>query len=927
MGSSEVLSEQGFLRVSSSMHYDSTKGYGWLRAPISEFEIENPKLYKQTLRSGVLGLDSLIFRADVDAGDYYVTLQLGNGGSDSSHMKMRIVINNETLSDTVSLPWYRLNYKTIRHKVTLNDKRIDIKVIGLGTKVGLHAVEIRPVVLWKNFKETHSIEQDTNIIRNFRYKLTELLESNHNDIHLINQLDIIDKYLLACRYYDGGGWLRVVKETGLSMIYRMYAAADLLEQIVSDPTDPLYDRAMYLLARVYYWLDQEDDNPMHYQKAIELFTQLKKKYNNNSLLRMYGGERLPHIIKDDVLDTNNNAPEWAMYQREAMHRMLELIHWWVQQRQAPNGELGGKYGDDVEMLRWWMPAILGADDSIAKVGYTRLADGVWNSEVLDRGFSKKMDDVEHSSELFRDTHAGIFLMKYGDPEYVERCMIGMQHFRDVWTGITSLGHRHFKSYYLSSTEVNTSDQYGIDVALNARALLPGLWMTWYNKNPHLMQLFSEWCSAWMSDAARTANGKPLGIMPSAVAFNGDRIGGNSKQWYKPHLTYDYYNWDHLAHVNELLYHLLGMYSISRNEKYLETINFYKHLLLNVPQYTWDTKAVKEGSLEWVQMQLLQGGQDWGTLHPMGRLFGMARQITRRYDYDSLVQKYGSPYNKYLISKDTAQVVQGLVQILESLRFNFPLLTSEVKFTDRVYVPGSSLLTGMYTGHFGAGYEFPALAVSWKHTGPNVSVFLQNETEKSFSALLYNFDKEKKIGARTWQLQPGLYKIALKETNNIGSANYKSLEETTVAFHERVNDFWVTIPSNKTVLLEVTQLESFETLSFLQPDVAIAARDVELVQQNNNKFLKVKVHNIGSENAVNCKIVLSVSGREIVQKIIPFLPAPNNLRPQSKLFFLPVKSLRPGQEIMIRVDSNVKEITLLNNCIKGIVEVDGINWDK
>jgi len=30
----------------------------------------------------------------------------------------------------------------------------------------------------------------------------------------------------------------------------------------------------------------------------------------------------------------------------------------------------------------------------------RLADGVWNSGIMERGFAKKIDDVEHAAELF-----------------------------------------------------------------------------------------------------------------------------------------------------------------------------------------------------------------------------------------------------------------------------------------------------------------------------------------------------------------------------------------------------------------------------------------------------------------------------------------------------------------------------------------------
>src|SRR5690606_8490192 len=121
---------------------------------------------------------------------------------------------------------------------------------------------------------------------------------------------------------------------------------------------------------------------------------------------------------------------------------------------------------------------------------------------LVNGYDKKVDDVEHAAELFRDSHAGMFLVRYGDPAYVERAMISMQNFEKVWSAKTHSGHRHFKSYYFSATETLEEKPYGVDVPLNARALLTGLWAAWYNGNPDLIRLFSEWVNAWVSDAER-----------------------------------------------------------------------------------------------------------------------------------------------------------------------------------------------------------------------------------------------------------------------------------------------------------------------------------------------------------------------------------------------------------------------------------------
>ncbi len=38
---------------------------------------------------------------------------------------------------------------------------------------------------------------------------------------------------------------------------------------------------------------------------------------------------------------------------------------------------------------------------------------IWNSDLLYRGYSKSVDDVEHSAELFRDLYPGMFMIRYG----------------------------------------------------------------------------------------------------------------------------------------------------------------------------------------------------------------------------------------------------------------------------------------------------------------------------------------------------------------------------------------------------------------------------------------------------------------------------------------------------------------------------------
>src|SRR5690606_13490832 len=131
----------------------------------------------------------------------------------------------------------------------------------------------------------------------------------------------------------------------------------------------------------------------------------------------------------------------------------------------------------------------------------------------------------------------------------------------------------------------------------------------------------------------------------------------------------------------------------------------------------------------------------------------------------LIKQYASPYNKYQLTGDLEEMLGGFDQILHSLRYNFPLMTSEVKFTDRVYVRGSDLLTGMYTGHFGRGFEFPALVATWRNTGKDVSVFVRRGDYSSAVVSLFNAGAARQVEMNTWMLAPGVYKLTIGTDKN------------------------------------------------------------------------------------------------------------------------------------------------------------------
>lgn len=917
------VTAEGFVSVTPGTGYTSERGYGWEVAPSQSFDSVNLKYYNALLSDGVLASDSLVFKADVPNGDYFLTVSLG--GKDKQPLKMQLVVNGEILEDSLVTAVYRLTHKSCRRKLRVQGNSIRISLASLSTPVGLHGIELRAATDMKRIPFKQDPKEDTAVVTQFTIDLEEARDRDPGNIAIRNQLDMVNKYLLACDYYNGGGWLWATKSSGLSLIHRLYAAADLLEQVCADPEDPLYYKAVYLLGKIHYWLNEEDGDAYHEQQLKKYFGLLQPILPDDPVLKMYLGEQIPHPMPQSPAVAD--APLWAVYQQETMRRMLSLIHWWVTVRQAPNGEMGGKYGDDVELLRWWLPAILGADDSTARLGYQRLADGVWNSGLLERGFSRQVDDVEHSAELFRDTHPGMFMINYGDPEYVERSMLSMQNFRDVWTGITPRGHRHFKSYYMSATEVLDQPPYGVDIPLNARAALPGLWAAWYNGNPTILKLFTEWATAWIEDAERTGNSKPRGIIPAAVSFKDDRIGGYSPEWYDPHLTYSYYKWESLGHVSELYYQLAGMYGITGNKYFLQPVNDIAGIMTEARKEGAGPQVMQKGSLDWAKKILMDGGVDKTSgNNPLGKVFALAKRLTGSVAYDTLIAAYGQPYNRYLLTGDKDELVKAMEQPLQALRYNYPLLTSEVKFTDRVYVPGSEVLAGMYNGHFGRGYEYPALIASWKNTGTDVAVLVRKGNRTAAEVSLFNFGTEKYVTMNTWQLEPGVYRIKTGIDKDDDDRIDQLVEEKEMVLNNRVNRIDIKVSSKKLTIVSIEQIKSVGTFSLNKPDLALTKKDISFTPDNlvsgTELAITGKIHNIGNRAANNITAAFLVDGITMDSTRIAVIESPDDLNPRWKPVQFKWKAEAGKHQLAVKVYSDQQELTYDNNQAYFDIEITG-----
>ena len=54
----------------------------------------------------------------------------------------------------------------------------------------------------------------------------------------------------------------------------------------------------------------------------------------------------------------NHAPAWAIAQQKLLNHLENIMMFWIEERQTMDGQMGGGWGDDVEMWRKWTPVLL-----------------------------------------------------------------------------------------------------------------------------------------------------------------------------------------------------------------------------------------------------------------------------------------------------------------------------------------------------------------------------------------------------------------------------------------------------------------------------------------------------------------------------------------------------------------------------------------
>lgn len=506
-------------------------------------------------------------------------------------------------------------------------------------------------------------------------------------------------------------------------------------------------------ARAAYWLAAENHEPRDIELTHQLFQAALRAIPGDPILRQMisasclglnaPASRMPRGPYCDAVrpvpwsyrarPRRRGVPEWAAEQWELAARASAITRWWVEQRQRENGELGGGWGDDVEILRQWAPLALGLSSRVATTGIQRVADGVWSSGILLHGYDRQISDVEHSSEPSTDTVPLRVAILPEDPVGLARLKISASCAYN-WIAPQPDGYWRFRGAWFNCREFDPAPERALDVHLNTRAMGPALWYAALTRDPRMIALLERWAESWLRAMRSTEHGKPRGIFPPVLrAADGSYLIG-SERWDKPQAEWDYYQWSGEAQ-EALTSLLLALHDLTGQQRWLDAAGESFQIFENCqagPDLCAQIRAAPAAFYEWRR-----------------------RSGDSRYD-----RAFG-----YLPPSDTKALLARLAkesrEAAARLAVNFAMYTSEVIYTDRVYYRWPPAYRWyLFGGEAPRGDRYPTFAVTWPPAKSLFARLVLDASSERLTLLLYNFEEaELAAPVYVWRLRPGLYRWA------------------------------------------------------------------------------------------------------------------------------------------------------------------------
>jgi len=536
-----------------------------------------------------------------------------------------------------------------------------------------------------------------------------------------------------------------------------------------------------------------ENREMYINESTRLLKISKKSFSENELIKSYLGDFKPW---NEIVSTNLEAPDWANHQRMILEKLTYLIHWWIDNRQISDGQFGGGWGDDVEMWRNWVPVLFAFEDKKAVKSKEKLFEGLYALSKMKKGYTTKMNDVEHTSEEYSDPLTCMLNLQAENPVWEKRALKVLDYVENIWSGINNRGQLQFKSTWFNVEKVDAEEKRACDSPYHTRLVQP-LMLIWLRTgNKRIEKFIKSWLRTWVDATFSEEAGKPTGIIPAAIHWpDGTPSGG--KNWWEPE-NYHSPLYHYPSQQEDMYECFLQAYHITKDEFYLKPIRFVAEKRM---QGLGDenSERYKSGSLEWALSELK------GSLP---EILIKYRLITKDKSFDSILEKDASGYERFIFNKNLAGLTKSMDSLRKSLTLPEEFFTTEVRWTDRLFavndmyfkhildkpIPSfnARFLFSSLTGSIGNFKFLPVFGVQWLTHSTEIAILTETNSTHKFVAQMFHFGKEpRKMGAKFFNLENGSYRFYLNDKL-----------QTDVEINENNRIIKFILPSQKLVNLKI-----------------------------------------------------------------------------------------------------------------------------
>ncbi|MGQ9591827.1 MAG: hypothetical protein ACUVYA_16225, partial [Planctomycetota bacterium] len=686
--------------------------------------------------------------------------------------------------------------------------------------------------------------------------------------------------------------------------------------------NPFFHKAELYRARYQYAWGREAGDARRVAEALEIFSRLRGIWPEVLALREFAGERAlwgPEFVRPE-----SAGPAWARHLEECLRRQHAVLDWWFGARQAPDGQLGGGWGDDVEILRSWAPVVLVAsgghapETQRAVSGIERLAEGVWRN-VLRDGYASEVGDVEHTAEPSADALPPLVLLRYGDPLWIERNLRSAKTIRERFLARNERGRLQFRSAEFGADGVRDDPRAGGDTGYHARPMRHFLYLAWWGI-PEAREVYLSWSETWREAVVSRVGTKPPGFAPASIFFPSGGIDPtDGRPWYDG--AAHYYGFPGVpkkVHEALLAAAWLGEGSGGGDPRFLEPVRAMLRLATEGPPPE-ERPDRAPGDPENLRAHVVH--------QAAGDVLSVYRSLTGERTYDDLIVRRGSPLQRFALGGDFEELAGAFERAAENLRHGWTQLTSEVLQTDRAGLPAAELVAGAYTGAVRDLTDSGALtfAATWDVPGLEFAAVVTEATRTSLRVLLYGFAEEEwRAGVRPWRLVAGRYGLAVREADGEEARapargcerpeRFRTVEEREVQHVHRGAPIAFRLRPRRAIVLELRLREPIARPAVL-PDLALSVRDV----RRERDRVRVTVHNLGGAAAGPFRVAVEgEGGEEIASAAVEGLPGIRDFVPSAREVEIALPSgdgdLRAAGALRVRADPDgaVEEIAEEND---------------